>query len=1475
MFLTSTKRNAESGNIADYVTFVTGRAAAGHASIRPYSADFRPVISTDGPSNIHATTVISYVTDPNVPADAPGRVPVYWLNGAKVADNSQDFFDNSWDSHAARSESGTAYTVNNTTLHDLRAWTGSTHWGGRNYSAGNPNPRTGILRAGDEIEYDQRPRDKHHRLYAMSPVFTVDRTRARATFGVSERFGNWRGCGGDVYYNPYYLSGPSVVYRGNTYDYEFTHHARRKPSGSAGCDSWGATIRAVIGLVSGTGTVSSYHQGSDDDAAWLNRRWNNVHPGEEGHPAEFTVSQADDSTLVGRESTCYETERRHPTETHDMSVSIPANAPRGSTFKVAFFRWSGTRCDGTKVDTRSGLGDRGWSAGALDENQVELGTVGTVTVAPVPDAAARPTIAWGPTRNSVRIEFEANDHDGSDFIVNYNVHLRRLQSNGTWTKWGGVGRVNHREGATLSTVVSGLQPSTRYQVRVSPRAQMWSGGQVFYGPNGPAVEFATHTELAPDPPTGLRAHQVFYNRAEVRWNAPGHVGVAPIARYTISARQQIGAGWSDWGWSANAGSGARSHTVTGYCSARGQSHCPAGSFVEFDPQRTYQIRVSARNQQGNTPRDSAQSEIVEIQTIAVLTNAPGGPRLSQLTHNSVRVSWDAPTNDGAERIHNWGIDVRRLKPDNTWTDWSRVNAGANARTIVRTGLEPDSDYQVRVFPRARMRPGGRDHYGPATDSLDFRTRTEVPSAPDAPTLSNPQTMPQSIDVSWTAPDWAGASPVNDYSLHVLVGSAWKASHPEATGTATSLTLTGWRDFGQSTVHALEPGVEYAVRVAAANQQGAGPYSDTSSFVETLPGAPNAPAAPTVSEIGSGSVKVTWSAPDPYTGATPIVQYDLQVFDGSAWHESRPEARQGTGLTINGYLLGGGGGSRDLEPSTDYQVRVRARNGILDGDGNVTGHRLGIWSEATAFRTAPGAPTGLIAIPQDGGAWLLWTPPAASGPGDVSHYTVEYADNAAFTGSQTVDSVSLAAGERVVPLDWALLPSGLETGDRFRLLFVSTQPTGGDDGPIGSAEASDIAVYNDFAQRRAAAGHAAIAPYADGFRALVTTTGINAVVNTGTTWSNSDRGVAIYWLNGDKAADDYGDFYDDSWDSNAPKNESGGDSTFHDRVWTGSTHSGGRVFGQEAGQDSVSYGNPTSSGGELRASTATTGGLTRGTIYGLSPVLVVGPEEPAETVVTGLTNDAETHFRVRAVRRSGGTDFPGDWSGSARATPSDGVDYDADDDGLIEIANLAQLNAVRWDMRGRGEAAAGHELDYLAAFPVPLEGMGCPPVVGDTGGCRGYELAADLDFGTWDSSNHYWNGGEGWLPIGSLDNDDDRAVYGGVFDGNGRTIANLYVNRGSYHLAGLFDGIGYGGVVRDLGLPGADVTGNNNVGALSGLNSGTVLRSWSTGGVTAQGVVAGGLVGVNGNGDLIGESWSAATVAGNENTGGLVGETGER
>ena len=40
----------------------------------------------------------------------------------------------------------------------------------------------------------------------------------------------------------------------------------------------------------------------------------------------------------------------------------------------------------------------------------------------------------------------------------------------------------------------------------------------------------------------------------------------------------------------------------------------------------------------------------------------------------------------------------------------------------------------------------------------------------------------------------------------------------------------------------------------------------------------------------------------------------------------------------------------------------------------------------------------------------------------------------------------------------------------------------------------------------------------------------------------------------------------------------------------------------------------------------------------------------------------------------------------------GVDYDFDNDGLIEVANLEQLNAIRWDADGNGVVG-----DYGKAF----------------------------------------------------------------------------------------------------------------------------------------------------------------------------------
>ena len=222
-----------------------------------------------------------------------------------------------------------------------------------------------------------------------------------------------------------------------------------------------------------------------------------------------------------------------------------------------------------------------------------------------------------------------------------------------------------------------------------------------------------------------------------------------------------------------------------------------------------------------------------------------------------------------------------------------------------------------------------------------------------------------------------------------------------------------------------------------------------------------------------------------------------------------------------------------------------------------------------------------------------------------------------------------------------------------------------------------------------------------------------------------------------------------------------------------------------------------------------------------------------------------------------------------------MDYDADADGLIEIANLAQLNAMRWDLDGDGTASSGDETTYAAAFPNPRGGTVCPTTI--TGvACTGYELSANLDFDTngngrtWTTSggaltgdgDEYDNSGMGWEPIGT-----DAARFAAVFRGNGRTIDNLFVNRPG--LVGLFGSTDATARLESVGLRNARVAGSGVVGILAGEAHGDVVGCYATGTAGSPTTpTVGGLVG-----QLRGEitaSYSAAAVDGSDQIGGLVG-----
>ena len=192
-----------------------------------------------------------------------------------------------------------------------------------------------------------------------------------------------------------------------------------------------------------------------------------------------------------------------------------------------------------------------------------------------------------------------------------------------------------------------------------------------------------------------------------------------------------------------------------------------------------------------------------------------------------------------------------------------------------------------------------------------------------------------------------------------------------------------------------------------------------------------------------------------------------------------------------------------------------------------------------------------------------------------------------------------APEATVASDWSLLPGGLATGAKFRLLFVSHDTRWNQ---------SQIDSYNGWVQEYAApgTGHTAIRAHASGFRAVGCGRWVNARVNTGTQWSASDRGVPIHWLGGLTAADDYGDFYDGTWQNeDAPRTEAGAlkPASFDGRVFTGCTNAGDTVTGAALGQEFSARGRLDVNGaGPLGGGANEKGNRP---IYGLSQVFVVG------------------------------------------------------------------------------------------------------------------------------------------------------------------------------------------------------------------------------------------------------------------------------
>ena len=200
---------------------------------------------------------------------------------------------------------------------------------------------------------------------------------------------------------------------------------------------------------------------------------------------------------------------------------------------------------------------------------------------------------------------------------------------------------------------------------------------------------------------------------------------------------------------------------------------------------------------------------------------------------------------------------------------------------------------------------------------------------------------------------------------------------------------------------------------------------------------------------------------------------------------------------------------------------------------------------------------------------------------------------------------------LAPTDWPLAPTDLNSGDSFRLLFITSG--------VRDAHSLNPADYNRFVQGEAG-GHESLRGFADQFRALISTDFVNARDNTATTHTASDTGVPIYWQRGERVADNYADFYGRKWASLAGKNLHGNDFT-PPRIWTGSNSDGTEDSGFSASDydERVRTGVRTGvlvAGKELSDPDGLSASTDSLPLYALSPVITLNARPVLNRAIPG-------------------------------------------------------------------------------------------------------------------------------------------------------------------------------------------------------------------------------------------------------------------
>ncbi|CAD5206955.1 unnamed protein product [Bursaphelenchus okinawaensis] len=378
-------------------------------------------------------------------------------------------------------------------------------------------------------------------------------------------------------------------------------------------------------------------------------------------------------------------------------------------------------------------------------------------------------------------------------------------------------------------------------------------------------------DARPLSPTNIQVQGVGGRSVRLRWSSPIGISLPDEVEYVVYYRKDTDVNDQTY------------NTTTS-----------SATLLSLEPDTEYKIAVSAV--ENHVLGKKSEEVTVRTKKEQIVVGSARNLKAKVLSSDSAQITWDSPT-DAPLNI-KYKLFYKRADSNGELETQTVVVKP----TYTLHGLDKNSEYVVRVASV------GPDDQGKTSDSLKFKTYSDIPDAPPLNVKAEAYS-PNAIILRWSPP-------VENKRNGDITG--YKIRYKMKGSKAVNVNVNG--NINEFKIEGLEPGNSYQIRVAAQTLNGTGVYSDWVSAVtleddeiETIPGGP----AELMCYATSNSIHLTWSPP------------------------------QGSGVVVKGYVIGWGLYIPDVEKITvdgsvhqytinnltagrDYVISVRATNNAGTG-----------------------------------------------------------------------------------------------------------------------------------------------------------------------------------------------------------------------------------------------------------------------------------------------------------------------------------------------------------------------------------------------------------------------------------------------------------------------------------------------------------------------------------------------------------------